>query len=287
MINDPNIDPENKKTDRESKHRRSLSFGKQTHSGQDYPPSQPEENAWVEEIPWVSLDESAVADVSPGDETHPGNSDEVEPQNNSENNTPEPKNVWQSLDEVSPQEEDLVSILQVRNQSEQRIRKGLPVEAAPEKPLSIPSDSGIGDTSPVSSESREKVSAGWIDVADVTFYLAPRQDDHYLLGEIPHMLRRWLPALCEVYGWQLGFIAVRPDYMKWTLRDFPESLNRKMLSIIRRETSKRIFSVFPHLQGGDATGDYWAPGYLVDTQNKEYSTRALMAYVFKSRVKVE
>jgi len=90
-----------------------------------------------------------------------------------------------------------------------------------------------------------------------------------------------------VYGWQLGFIAVRPDYIKWTLHDFPESLNREMLSIIRRETSKRIFRVFPHLDSGDATGDYWAPGYLVDTQNREYSTQALIAYVFKSQVKVE
>jgi len=123
-----------------------------------------------------------------------------------------------------------------------------------------------------------------VDVSDVTFYLVPRLDTHHLLGALSHKLRCWLPEICETYGWQLDLIAVRPDYLKWTLRDFPEPLIREMLTILRHKTSERIFRVFPELKKGNPTSDFWSPGYLVDMLNQDFSTQSLISHLSKSRL---
>ncbi len=109
------------------------------------------------------------------------------------------------------------------------------------------------------------------EISDVTFYLLPRQDEQYLVGEIAQRLRSWMPAICEKYGWELSTLSVRPEYLKWTLSDFPESLILEMLYIIRAETSKRIFRNFSGILNGNQRMDYWAPGYLVDSTTEKYS----------------
>lgn len=124
-------------------------------------------------------------------------------------------------------------------------------------------------------------------VMDTTFYLVPRLNDHYLLGELALQLREWFPGLCEIYGWELASLSVRPDYLQWTLLDFPECLMRDMLAVVRHWTSERIFKAFPVLQAGNPTQDFWSPGYLVDTQNREFPTQVLITHVSRNRLKQE
>jgi len=56
---------------------------------------------------------------------------------------------------------------------------------------------------------------------------------------------------------------------------------------VRMETSKRIFRIFPELQKDIQEVDYWAPGYLVDLQNREFTTQALMAKVARNRLSAD
>lgn len=195
---------------------------------------------------------------------------------------------WQPLTEVSPQEEDLVSIFQDdfetgEKQTAQRDRRQQAIPAP--KPQSA-FQSQL-DTQPVPV--RDSL-ANWavgpeIPVAtQITFYLAPRQTTHFLIGGLSRQLRQWLPAICATYGWELDLLSVRPDYLKWTLRDFPEALTREMLLTVREKTSQRIFRVFPNLRQGASSPDFWAPGYLVDSQNRDFSTQALMAHVARNRL---
>ena len=116
-------------------------------------------------------------------------------------------------------------------------------------------------------------------VSDVTIYLVPREGRHFLVGELAQMLRRWMPEICQTYGWQLDRLSVRPDYLKWTLNDFPETLMQELLQTVRDETSQRVFQVFPNMRPDPLMVDFWAPGYLVDTQNQEFSTQAVMTRV--------
>ena len=193
---------------------------------------------------------------------------------------------WRPLNEEQPQEEDLVSILQGKYQTQENhqslhvghatsVKMGQSVQ--PEKPTVL------DDTQPC----RLKVGRGDDElqvVSDVTFYLVPASTRHFLIGELSVWLKRWLPALCATYGWQLGYLSVRPDYIKWTLVDFPEALIQKMLKVVREQTSGWIFRVFPNLKTDNASGDFWAPGYLVDTQDREFTTQALMVHLAANRL---
>lgn len=120
-------------------------------------------------------------------------------------------------------------------------------------------------------------------VFDTTFYLVPRLNDHYLLGELAHFLREWFPKLCAIYGWELSSLSLRPDYIKWTLVDFPECLKLDMLDIVRKRTTEKIFSTFPEMRIGNTGEDFWSPGYLVDTQNREFPTQVLIAHISRER----
>jgi len=244
-------------------------------------PNMPDVNLDGVEAPWQHIDPLGQ------DEFAPNLSAESEPmaQDSGENAKPLSDSDWQPLQEFSHHEQDLVSIFQ----DDYEFRDG---GVAVDDGHCLPTGTEPGfnrvvqqaqeDTTPNLLKSTENE---WEeDVSDVTFYLVPRVDRHYLLGELSHRLRCWLPATCETYGWQLDFLSVRPDYLKWTLRDFPEILIREMLQIVRRQTSVRIFRVFPNLKTENRAGDYWAPGYLVDTQNREFSTQALISHMAKSRL---
>jgi REP element-mobilizing transposase RayT len=193
---------------------------------------------------------------------------------------------WHPLNEEKPQDEDLVSILQGKYQTQENrptssVGYASPVEEA--QPAQTGKTTLLEDTQPCHLHlvrGDEKIQA----VSDVTFYLVPASTSHFLIGELSVWLKRWMPALCETYGWQLEYLSVRPDYIKWTLVDFPEALIRKMLQVVRQQTSGRIFRVFPNLKADNASGDFWAPGYLVDTQDREFTTQALMIHLAANRL---
>ncbi len=113
----------------------------------------------------------------------------------------------------------------------------------------------------------------------MTFYLVPKLSHHYLLGELSHRLRRWVPIICKTFGWKLGTLSVRPNYIKWSLRDFPESAVPGMLKLFRNESSISIFHDFPSLRAENRSTDYWSTSYLVDKDNQQFSTRSLMVLI--------
>lgn len=193
---------------------------------------------------------------------------------------------WQSLDDAQHSEGDLAGlfhedyVLQASHIQEREERFTSEAIGSGEygTPVNISSDI----TRPHAVEGEDDLER--IKVSDITFYLVPHQNRHFLLGILARRLREWFPRICETYGWELAYLSIRPDYVKWTLHDFPDALIHEMLEIVRRRTSERIFRIFPNLQAGSQTGDFWSPGYLVDRQNREFSTQVLIAHVTKSRL---
>lgn len=193
---------------------------------------------------------------------------------------------WQPLGEVTHAGDDLVNILQddyeVKDDGVDAGGWTLPPVELSDSQVEVGSLKEEDDTSQTAIHGED---AGWeMGVSEITFYLVPRLETHYLLGELAQRLRKWLPVICQRYGWQLSLLSVRPDYLKWRLSDFPESLIQQMLQTVREETSERIFHVFPDLQTGNQSRDYWAPGYLVDNQNRDFSTQALMTHISGGRL---
>lgn len=127
---------------------------------------------------------------------------------------------------------------------------------------------------------------GPIDVEQeiTTFYLVPKDKSQYILGELALRLRRWVPETCKTYGWRLCMLAVRPDYLKWCLVDFPQYAIQGMLKLMREETSSQIFHDFPALAGDNQILDYWSSSYLVDKKNQQYSTQSLVIMMAKDRL---
>lgn len=185
---------------------------------------------------------------------------------------------WQALDEeATHQAEDLVTILQAGYSLQESAlhspAPGLPGHLIePALPSEIAPD--LEDTTPLKLDTVQEEAAN-LPVADVTFYLVPQSNQHFLIGELARWVRRWLPMVCQTYGWQLEYLSVRPDYLRWTLKDFPETLIRETIQIVRQQTSRRIFRVFPNIRQSSGSSDFWASGYLVDTQQREFSTQAL------------
>lgn len=205
---------------------------------------------------------------------------------------------WQPLNDLPVRDEDLASILQDDFELDDNLTDLSSLdedvfdgeepeeeeEPRQEESAAEASDEGSSDTLLAEILAGEAEDAQAMDaVSDVTFYLVPRLAHHYLLGELSHRLRRWVPKICQAFGWRLEFLSVRPDYLKWTLSDFPEAATKEMLQIMRQQTSDRIFRDFPSLQVENQAGDYWSPSYLVDKENRYFSTQALMSFVSKTR----
>jgi len=198
--------------------------------------------------------------------------------------TREPRE-WQSLEEAPQPESDLVRLF--HDDLEPYV---LPSARDDEiLPEDIPDEAHI-DLEPYLSKEetrphifKEDEEFDQIKLSDITFYLVPRLNRQFIIGELAQRLREWFPVFCETYGWQLDLLSVRPDYIKWRLHDFPDALIYEMLEIVRKRTSERIFRVFPNLQEGNPTDDFWSPGYLVDRQNQDFSTQVLITHVKPDR----
>ncbi len=192
---------------------------------------------------------------------------------------------WQPLAEVTHQESDLVSIFQEDfelRDAAAGLNAWMTFKDIPEDRSDITlKESDEGDETPIADI---QVMRDELTVSNISFYLVPSLDAHNFSGDLTHRLRLWIPAICEKFGWQLDILDVQDNYLKWTLHDFPDVLIDEMLQIIRKETSERIFSFFPNLREGIGGEDFWASGYLVDRQNREFSPQDLLTQISKSRM---
>ena len=192
---------------------------------------------------------------------------------------------WQPLEEALQPEPDLVELFhedfELQKDPASPVEYHLPADQPAVGTVDLDSKFSEEATRPTALE--QEGGFDQIKLSDITFYLVPSLDRHYLLGELAQRLRSWFPGICETYGWQLDFLSVRPDYLKWRLHDFPDALIYEMLEVVRKRTSERIFRVFPNLRTGNPGEDFWSPGYLVDRKNQDFSTQVLIAYVDPNR----
>jgi REP element-mobilizing transposase RayT len=190
---------------------------------------------------------------------------------------------WQPLEPKPESDEDLVSILQAEfeNQRNGAIDDHRLISVPSHSPSLQPDHAPEQPVTPYDQET--DLAALAATVFDTTFYLVPRLNEHFLFGELAQHLRVWMTEVCDLYGWELNLLSIRPDYLKWTLLDFPECLTQKMLAAVRQWTSTRIFNLFPDMQAGLADLDFWSPGYLVDTLNRDFPTQALLAQVSRNQ----
>ncbi len=113
--------------------------------------------------------------------------------------------------------------------------------------------------------------------------LVPRFPQHTLRGDLARDLSQWLPQIATAMGWRLVQVAIRPAYLQWVVQTPPETSPAEVLRTVRRETSRRIFAAYPRLADINIGGDFWAPGYLLLSQNQPIPAATIEAFTRQTR----
>ncbi len=116
-----------------------------------------------------------------------------------------------------------------------------------------------------------------------TCVLIPRLPQHHLTGPLGENLGQWVHRLCLAYGWRLEGIAIRPEYLQWTVQVSPSIAPGSLMRITRQHTSAIIFETFPALAQQNPSGDFWATGYLIVSGPQPPSPRLLRDYIAETR----
>ncbi|NPV75583.1 MAG: response regulator [Anaerolineae bacterium] len=128
------------------------------------------------------------------------------------------------------------------------------------------------------------------------FPILPVQNDQYytcllltripgnkLRGQLGKQLKEWLPEICSAFGWNLDGMAVRPEYIQWTIRLAPAISPANLVRIVRKSTSEKIFGQYPGMKPVDGSDDFWAPGYLIIRGSQPPTQKALFEFIQLTR----
>lgn len=128
----------------------------------------------------------------------------------------------------------------------------------------------------------ESASAG---MAQLNFacLLVPRFTAHYLTGDLADSLSELVPDICVAFGWRLEFLAVRPEYLQWVVNVEPNASPAYLMSIMRQQTSEKIFAYIPRIKRENPSGDFWAPGYLIMSGLQPHPSQLVKDYIKRTR----
>ncbi len=113
--------------------------------------------------------------------------------------------------------------------------------------------------------------------------LVPRFTSHHLIGDIADRLSEWLPQICIAFGWRLEYLAVRPEYLQWVVNVPPATAPARIMHVIGRQASERIFTEFPRLRKENPSGDFWAPGYVIIGSTQPLPSQLVRDYIEQIR----
>jgi len=93
--------------------------------------------------------------------------------------------------------------------------------------------------------------------------LAPRFEEHLIIGDLSDWLSIWMKDICVSFGWQLPFIDIKPEYLHWVISVSINMPSIQFMKIIRRESSSKILDEFPRVKVKNMSKDFWAPWHFV------------------------
>lgn len=114
------------------------------------------------------------------------------------------------------------------------------------------------------------------DFHQVTCVLVPRLKQNQLVGDLSESLKIWIPQICQINGWQLVDLTVRPDYLQCIFG--LDNINHigKAALILRQKLTEMITKLFPVYR---AQGEFWVENILSTTERQPLSNAALRNYI--------
>jgi REP element-mobilizing transposase RayT len=138
-------------------------------------------------------------------------------------------------------------------------------------------------TTPLGVSEKTEQVVGLNTNSTYTCILIPCSPQHFLTGELADKLGLWVPELCSSFGWRLEGLAVRPEYLQWTVWVTPTVSPSGLVRIIRQNTSVRIFALSDKYRINNPGGDFWAPGYLMVRGSQPPASQLLRSYIERTR----
>ena len=115
--------------------------------------------------------------------------------------------------------------------------------------------------------------------------LVPRIEQHHLIGDAAARLNEWVPQICVAFGWRLEYISVRPEYLQWIVRVPLASAAGKVIYTIRKHTSDRFFDEFPRFKQENPSGEFWAPGFIVQGGSQPHPQKQVRDFIRQTRIR--
>ena len=114
--------------------------------------------------------------------------------------------------------------------------------------------------------------------------LAPRFEEHLLVGDLSDQLNSWMKDICISFGWRLKFLDINLKYLHWIMAVSITEFPTKFMKIVRRESSKRIFENFPKFSQKNMSNEFWAPWYFVGVGEVPYSQDSIQNFIRQIRI---
>ncbi|HAW51126.1 MAG TPA: hypothetical protein DCX54_02185 [Flavobacteriales bacterium] len=129
-------------------------------------------------------------------------------------------------------------------------------------------------------------SLGQIDpyVTSYVCLLAPRFEEHLLIGDLADQLYGWMFDICISFGWKLKLLDVNPKYLHWIMAVSITEFPTHFMKIVRQETSKKIFEGFPRFSQKNMSNEFWAPWYFVGVGEVPYSQDSIQNFIRQIRI---
>jgi len=113
--------------------------------------------------------------------------------------------------------------------------------------------------------------------------LIPRFPGHQLVGDVVLGLHDRMMQICVSYGWRLDYVSVQKDYMEWVASVPPATPTKRLMDIIRKQTSQYLFENFPRFARTNPSGEFWAPGYLINIGSQNHSISVINQFILETR----
>ncbi|MBI3360007.1 MAG: IS200/IS605 family transposase [Chloroflexi bacterium] len=96
-----------------------------------------------------------------------------------------------------------------------------------------------------------------------TIVWLPKLPKTRLIGDITVRLNEWIRNIALAYDWRVERLEVRADCIVLVAMCPPATAPERVVNILKRSTSERVFAEFPRPAADHPARDFWAPGYLL------------------------
>lgn len=117
------------------------------------------------------------------------------------------------------------------------------------------------------------------------FVFCPKYRKRVLKYEIGKRIEGLIRFGCQLHGWEIYELAVKPDHVHLYLGAPPKWSPSRVMKLIKGATSKKIKEMYPELEEVYWGATFWGDGFLVKSAG-EITDKVISVYVQNQRKEI-